>query len=134
MGGILPTPLAAEATRWKMNMREFLQRYGTEAHREIFGTDFWVDHALPLNLNHRDRLLVVTDMRFPNEIDRVKALGGVCVKVVRDVETGHSNHPSEQNLDHTVDYFLDNTGTIVDLTNNVETLLNEIYQRTTVGV
>lgn len=27
--------------------REFLQYYGTEAHREVFGSDFWVDSLLP---------------------------------------------------------------------------------------
>ena len=29
-----------------MSMRQFLQRYGTESHRDIFGDDFWVKQAL----------------------------------------------------------------------------------------
>lgn len=27
--------------------REFLQYYGTEAHRDVFGSDFWIDSLLP---------------------------------------------------------------------------------------
>src|SRR5581483_8223489 len=71
--------------RYKFTVREFLQRYGTEGHRDIFGDDFWVDMALPKDLDHSQRLLVVTDMRFPNEARRVKELEGITVKVVREV-------------------------------------------------
>ena len=108
------------------NMREFLQRYGTEGHRDIFGDDFWVDMALPLGIDHSDRLIVVTDMRFPNEIQRVKDLDGVCVKVERDTATMHGSHRSEQNVDHLMDYILDNTGTMDDLREGVAAMLSLI--------
>ena len=32
-----------------MTFREFLQRYGTEAHRDVFGKDFWLEYTLPAN-------------------------------------------------------------------------------------
>lgn len=102
-----------------LSFREYLQRYGTEAHRDVFGQEFWVDMALPANLNHSDKLLVVTDMRFPNEAARVGDLGGHLVKVCRHTETRHSEHASEQNIDYMIDYFLDNTGTLEDLEGNV---------------
>lgn len=106
------------------NIRQFLQRYGTEAHREIFGDNFWVDQALPIDTEHMHRLLVVTDMRFPNEVQRVKDLGGICVKVERsiDTETKHGDHPSEQDVDYMIDYFLDNNGDLAELRNNVRKL------------
>jgi hypothetical protein len=109
-----------------LNMREYLQRYGTEAHRDIFGENFWVDQALPADLDHSTGLYVVTDMRFPNEIQRVKDLGGVTVKVVRDVETSHGDHPSEQNVDDQIDYFLNNTGTLEDLRTRVIGMLMDV--------
>jgi hypothetical protein len=108
------------------NVRQYLQWYGTEAHRDVFGQDFWVDQALPLDLDHHERLLVVTDMRFPNEMERVIALGGVTVKVVRETATAHSNHPSEQNLDAGIQHFLDNTGDLDALHDNTRRLLIEI--------
>lgn len=97
------------------NVRVFLQRYGTEGHRDIFDDNFWVNMALPLDLDHEGKLFVVTDMRFPNEAQRVKDLGGYTIKVVRDTITGHANHPSEQNIDSMIDYFIDNTGSLDDL-------------------
>jgi len=99
----------------KMTMREFLQRYGTESHREVFGTDFWVDMALPLDTDHSNRILVVTDMRFPNEVARVVDLGGVTWKIERDSETAFGAHASEQDVDSSIDVFIDNNGTLEDL-------------------
>lgn len=126
LNSLLPSDLAGEATKWSMTMREYLQRYGTEGHRDVFGENFWVDQALPKDLDHSERLLIVTDMRFPNEIQRVKDLNGVCVKVHRNVETQFSSHASEQNVDHLMDYTLDNTGGLVDLTKNVKVLINDL--------
>jgi len=78
-------------------VRSFLQRYGTEAHRDIFGPDFWLDAALPLDRDYTEKLYVVTDVRFPNEAERVRALGGVMVEVVGPAgDTG--SHVSEQPL------------------------------------
>jgi hypothetical protein len=53
--------------------REALQHYGTEAHRDIFGDNFWVDQLLPPDEHawHEDwqddiNYAIVTDLRFPN--------------------------------------------------------------------
>lgn len=94
------------------SVRSFLQRYGTESHRDVFGQDFWLDAALPLPDHagflgrYDDALYVVTDMRFPNEAERVKDLGGVTVRIIGpNDDTG--SHPSEQTLE--CDYEIDNT-------------------------
>ena len=109
-----------------MSIREYLQRYGTESHRDVFGTDFWVDMALPLDTDHSDRLLVVTDVRFPNEVIRVLDLGGVVWKLERETATLHSAHPSEQDLDEWVNVFVDNTGSLDDLRVQVKQLLDRM--------
>lgn len=59
-----------------MSIRTFLQRYGTEAHRDVFGDMFWVDSSLPLNFTHQGRLVFVTDVRFDNEAQRIRSCGG----------------------------------------------------------
>lgn len=97
----------------EQSVRSFLQRYGTESHRDVFGPDFWLDAALPLADDVRpgrgpygDALYVVTDVRFPNEQQRVRDLGGITVRIVGpDEQTG--SHPSEQVLE--CDYEIDNT-------------------------
>ena len=73
-----------------MTMRYLLQRYGTEAHRDVFGTDFWLDQTLPLVERPEihnpylavDTLVVITDCRFPNEAARVRLNGGYVWEVV----------------------------------------------------
>lgn len=92
-------------------VRSFLQRYGTEAHRDVFGADFWLDAALPL-LSHagahnpyNHALYVVTDARFPNEAERVRELGGIMVGLTGPVlDTG--SHASEVPLE--CDRWIDN--------------------------
>lgn len=56
------------------NMREFLQRFGTEFGRNMVDKDFWVNLALKdLDPNGK---YVITDCRFINEAHRIRALGG----------------------------------------------------------
>lgn len=94
----------------RQTVRSFLQRYGTESHRDIFGEDFWLDAALPLEAQlapggYDNALYVVTDVRFPNEAQRVKDLGGYTVKVIGPDEFT-SGHVSELPLE--CDYGLNN--------------------------
>ena len=94
-------------------VRSFLQRYGTEAHRDVFGQDFWLDAALPTARNgirgrvaYDDALYVVTDVRFENEAKRVRDLGGIVVGGIGPArDTG--SHASEQEID--CDCWIDNT-------------------------
>lgn len=108
-------------------VRSALQRYGTEAHREVFGKDFWVDALLPLPDGHpltdtvgliafnkrkyADALYVVTDVRFPNEARRVRQSGGVVVRVVGPDQTETDDgHASETPLpDDLIDRTILNT-------------------------
>jgi hypothetical protein len=95
----------------ELTAREFLQRYGTESHRDIFGADFWVNQALIeyVNAPVRDTLFYVTDCRFANEATAVHRLGGVVVNVIgADEDTGE--HLSEAPLpDSLINFYIDNT-------------------------
>lgn len=66
-----------------ISARYFLQLYGTESHRNIFGDDFWVD-ALFRNFDAWDgNNYVITDARFNNELKAIKERNGFNVRVVR---------------------------------------------------
>jgi len=92
-----------------MTVREMLQRYGTEAHRDIFGGSFWVDAALPLGFDHSEIVVLVTDTRFPEEVQRVKDLGGKIIRLTNG-EMLAPVHASEQILsDDLIDYEIDNS-------------------------
>ena len=104
----------------KMNVREFLQRYGTESHREIFGNNFWVDQLLPKSGFYIGRRIVIPDCRYKTETDRVVSLGGKIVKVSRPTSKipneAYTRHTSEIEQEHLpVDYVLDNSGSLDDL-------------------
>src|SRR5882757_6905760 len=60
-------------SRITVTAREFLQRYGTESHRNVFWDSFWVDLVLPPgNRYSTNTNMVVSDVRFENEVSRVK--------------------------------------------------------------
>lgn len=121
-----------------MSGRQYLQRYGTESHRDVFGEDFWVDQLLPVgsqvaviknfsdNSKYPDFALV-TDVRFVNEARRVAALDGVVWEVVRP---GHEpdGHASEERLPpQLIDATILNDGTLEDLREQVNNLLDSQF-------
>lgn len=73
--------------------REFLKRYGTEAHRDVFGYDFWVD-ALIGSLSPGTNYAIY-DARFDNELEKIKQYGGHTIQVRRPGHEFDPTHPSE---------------------------------------
>lgn len=61
-----------------------LQKLGTDVLRNHFYDGIWVD-ALRLKLIESDKNVIITDCRFPNEIDMIKSLGGDIIRVEREL-------------------------------------------------
>lgn len=71
--------------------RQALQHLGTEFGRDTLGTDYWVDallrrHEIRSQGKHgvrqwAARYTVVDDVRFPNEAHKLRAAGGVLVRI-----------------------------------------------------
>lgn len=111
--------------------REFLQWYGTEAHREIFGQDFWVDQVMDNVPNSvtgfgtkeewNNRLDLVTDVRFPNEATAIQDHGGKVFRINRtEVENTGDTHASEKPLDLDLVWAeIDNNGTLDELRHEI---------------
>lgn len=102
------------ARRWTyadQSVREYLQRYGTEAHRDVFGPDFWTEQVRPELEPHDGRIVMVTDARFPNEAELVRACGGAVVEVIGPMGRATDDaHPSEAPLpEGLVDAVITNT-------------------------
>lgn len=79
------------------DVRGLLQRFGTEVGREMFGENFWVDYAL--NSIVDGTKVVISDVRYPNEVNAIKALGGKVYRVERDGVGPANSHASENGLD-----------------------------------
>lgn len=92
----------------ELTVRQFIQRFGTEGHRDIFGEDFWVDQ---MQLAHEGRVLVVTDTRMINEAEAVRRAGGIIVSVVGPEQPESvDTHLTEAPLpDRLIDVVLPNT-------------------------
>lgn len=102
--------------------RTFLQRYGTEAHRELFGDDFWVE-AVDLDRPGVD-LVVVNDVRFANEAERIREAGGEIWQVVRAGAEPAGSHVTERPLPgDLIDREVPNHGTLDDLRGHIQSAL-----------
>jgi hypothetical protein len=94
------------------DVRRFLQRLGTEGGRDILGENIWVDTAFARAPSDK---LVITDLRFPNEVDAVKARGGTTARIHRPGVAAPNNHASEHSLDGiSFDYNINNDGSLED--------------------
>lgn len=137
-----------------MTVRELLQKLGTEAMRDGLHTNVWVnalfaDYVLNYDANLPecedgtedddgcDYMItseksdgvypnwIITDMRFPNELDAVVARGGITIRVTRP-GTSVGTHPSETSLDkYSFHYEISNEGSIEELVEKVREILVE---------
>lgn len=100
--------------------REFLQRFGTEMGREVFGPDFWVEQFANRYLSYDDDVLdsrnyVVRDVRFNNEAELITDYAGDIWHIVRPGFEG-DEHVSESGINPTyVRGDIGNDGTIEEL-------------------
>lgn len=101
--------------------RKLLQFVGTDIARNLCGTNFWVDKLDSSGCSN----IVVTDVRFPNEADKIRELGGFIITVERPGLESTDTHISEQ-LPCVGDYTIVNDGTLDDLATKVEELFNEL--------
>lgn len=71
---------------WGFSIRDFLQRFGTEAMRNNFGHDFWIKAArarVVALMEEGCRRFVISDVRFDNEADWVRDSGGTILCIHR---------------------------------------------------
>lgn len=108
-------------------VRRFLQRLGTDI-RDVIGDGVWVD-ALAGKLMPGVRY-VLTDCRFPNEVDFCQVDGAV-IRVTRpDFDNGvDPNHPSEANVPNLfVNFDIVNDGTLNELYQKVDAVMRDIQE------
>jgi hypothetical protein len=99
------------------HVRRALQNAGVAA-RTIFGPQFWVHEAMKTMLNdpRPDLNYVITDVRFLNEADMIRANKGQLWRIKRLGIEAVNSHVSEHELDnYAVDQIFTNNGTLEDL-------------------
>lgn len=88
-------------------IRQLLQRLGTEGGRAALGEDIWVKTLF--NSPHGARI-VIPDVRYANEADEIRRRGGTVVRIVRP-GVGPVNDHSSDKIDFEADYVLVNDKT-----------------------
>lgn len=103
--------------RYGLTPRRILQMFGTDFVRDKISNTFWVDRfGHWLARQDPGVPVVVCDVRFQNEVDTVRSLGGVVLLVDRGDAATDDDHVSEQpHALHRVDGVVRNDGTLGDL-------------------
>jgi hypothetical protein len=102
------------------DVRRLLQRMGTEAGRKVLGEDVWVK-AAQRKLFTKPSGTVLTDVRFPNEIDMIKNTGGELWRVDRPGVGPRNDHVSEHAwTGYGVDVVILNNGSLAALADVVD--------------
>jgi len=100
----------------EVTIRELLQRLGTEVGRHMFGPECWLRMLYEDIAESSERFVVVTGIRFVNEVEFFKARGHTVVCEIRRPGYEGDGHVSEKGLDESlVDFVVNNGGTIEDL-------------------
>ncbi len=115
---------------WGMSPRQIFQLLGTEAVKGTFGEDTWCKRwELSYSLLSGTDNIVVPDVRTDMEAALLRSLGGVIVELTRN-DSGLSGstaaHSSENGLSTFADYDIANNGTIQDLHDAVDAVLEKM--------
>ena len=140
----------------KMTPRLLLQIIGTECIRDKVHPNAWVNALFAdykakwvptgdsvaeedVSIEKEYPNWIITDMRFPNELEAVKNRGGITIRVNRpydslnqislislEQQNNAKNHPSETALDDAeFDYTIENDSSIEDLIHTVSLILKK---------
>jgi hypothetical protein len=125
---------ATELSMPHLTPRLALQHFGTEIFRNNWHPDIWTK-IIENQLTKYDKI-IITDCRFPNEINLVKKYGGKLIHVHKELPDWFHNYKFGLTVDiqnmhisevswirSDFDYVIDNNSTICDLHKKMQTIL-----------
>jgi len=105
--------------RWNISPRDAMVFITTSLMNKM-GSDFFskrlFDNILP------DDKVIISDVRYDNDITEIRKRNGIIIKVLRDIEP---YHPWESHIDHHtyVDYTIENNGSLDNLYKQINQIL-----------
>ncbi len=103
-----------------------LQTLGNEWGRNKVDENLWVNYALE-TAQEKATGVVISDIRYKNELEAIKAAGGKVLQITRPAATAkvginlHTSETEQQDFDiSNIDFFLSNDGSLNDLYEDVE--------------
>lgn len=100
-----------------IKLRTLMQYYGTEVMRNHIGKEVWVNSTINKAIQYRDYygFAIIADVRFVNEWQAVRNVGGKIVHVVRGRLEDKVEHSSEYITSSSSDYEIENNGNLMGL-------------------
>lgn len=143
--------ITEESREWRMKVDEWwaerlgiphftprwaLQNIGTDLFRQHFHDEIWIA-SLEKSLDNITDKVIISDCRFPNEIDMIHRLGGIVIRVSRDdpdwIITGDipaDIHESEVSwMGGDIDYIIDNNGSLDQLKTNIRKMFEHLLSK-----
>jgi dephospho-CoA kinase len=114
---------------WGITHREMFQKVGTEGGRDVFGNDLWIRRWLKFYEENKEHAnIVVSDVRFDNEAEIIRDLGGVVWHVSSNrtsaLTSKEAAHASEKGIKmQSGDFRLANDGSYAALYAKIDQLL-----------
>lgn len=110
----------------KSTIRDVMQVLGTDLLRQGFNNNIHV--AATIGSIKENEKVIITDLRFPNEMKAVEQRNGITIRVNRNrpgiIPSESDFHPSETSLDNAkFSYTIENNGTLDDLIRAVKQIL-----------
>jgi hypothetical protein len=103
-----------------------------EGYRNAISPDIWIDRACDEIRSIGNWRIVIDDLRYKNEAERLKALGFILIKIVRNDRPidRDQTHKSEVDLaDYPFDYVIENDGTIDDLHAAIDKVFIDVQRK-----
>lgn len=106
--------------------RQLFQILGTEFGRDMLGQDIWIKAIARDIEQNQHETVVITDLRFENEAEYIKSIGGVIWEVEREDLPEVRSHSSENGIPKEyVDFTIKNNGTLEELKAEVGKVLGQ---------
>lgn len=119
---------------FEVTPRLIMQKMGTEACRNGIADNIWIAALEKRIQDHKN--VVISDVRFSNEVDFIRSVGGTVIRVKRgedpSIEERKKMHSSETDWNNVFpDAIIENNGTIDQLKDdlsNILTILDKQYR------
>lgn len=76
----------------KVKLRPLMVEYGKA--KRVFNQAYWINRALSRDFTHK--VTLITDVRYENEVDKIKDMGGYYVHIVSDVPPSNAEEEKNQ--------------------------------------
>jgi hypothetical protein len=119
----------------QITARDAMQIIGTDIFRKL-DPNVWIKATITKIIREKPDLAVITDCRFPNEVEAIQNIGGKVIRLTRNPH--NSDHLSECILDKDkydwskFDHVIDNAeSSIYDQVSQIKTLIEKVLGLTT---